>query len=104
MNLKFWGVILVFSCLIGSAIAKPIAVVRCVPYSQYDADHLTMKILNPAGKSYEILTNESEILVASNNSCIKIAVSEIPTLSTGAAGSRSIKLSPNSNIVGISKS
>ena len=50
------------------------------------------------------LTNESEILVASNNSCIKIAVSEIPTLSKGAAGSRSIKLSPNSHIVGISKS
>lgn len=50
------------------------------------------------------LTNETEILVASNNSCIKFAVSEIPTLSKGAAGSRSIKLSPNSYIVGISKS
>ena len=50
------------------------------------------------------LTIETEILVASNNSCIKFAVSEIPTLSKGAAGSRSIKLSPNSHIVGISKS
>lgn len=50
------------------------------------------------------LTTETEILVASNNSCIKFAVSEIPTLSKGAAGSRSIKLSPNSHIVGISKS
>ena len=50
------------------------------------------------------LTTETEILVASNNSCIKFSVSEIPTLSKGAAGSRSIKLSPNSHIVGISKS
>lgn len=50
------------------------------------------------------LTTETEILVASNNSCIKFAVSEIPALSKGAAGSRSIKLSPNSHIVGISKS
>lgn len=50
------------------------------------------------------LTNETEILVASNNSCIKFSVSEIPALSKGAAGSRSIKLSPNSHIVGISKS
>ena len=50
------------------------------------------------------LTTETEILVASNNSCIKFAVSEIPALSKGAAGSRSIKLSSNSHIVGISKS
>lgn len=50
------------------------------------------------------LTTETEILVASNNSCIKFSVSEIPALSKGAAGSRSIKLSPNSHIVGISKS
>lgn len=49
------------------------------------------------------LTKETEILVASNNSCIKIALSEVPTLTKGAAGCRSIKLSPNSYIVGISK-
>ena len=50
------------------------------------------------------LTNESEILVTAAKSCIKIKTSEIPSLSKGAAGNRSIKLSSGSNIVGISKS
>jgi len=48
------------------------------------------------------LTNETDILVASTRACIKLSMSDIPTFTKGAIGNKSIKLSPNDNIVGIS--
>ena len=45
---------------------------------------------------------ETEILVASSKSCIKIAVSEIPTLSRVAQGAKAIKMGETDKIIGIS--
>ena len=48
------------------------------------------------------LGNETEILVASSQSCIKLSVNDIPTLSRVAQGVKAIKLSDTAKIVGIS--
>ena len=45
---------------------------------------------------------ETEILVASSQSCIKLSVNEIPTLSRVTQGAKAIKLSDTAKIVGIS--
>ena len=45
---------------------------------------------------------ETEILVASSQSCIKLSVNDIPTLSRVTQGAKAIKLSDTAKIVGIS--
>ena len=45
---------------------------------------------------------ETEILVASSQSCIKISTNDIPTLSRIAQGAKAIKMNDTSKIVGIS--
>lgn len=47
--------------------------------------------------------DETEILIASTSSCIKIKADEVPTLSRAAQGLKSIKLRPNSSVVAIAK-
>ena len=48
------------------------------------------------------LGTETEILVASSQSCIKISTNDIPTLSRIAQGAKAIKMNDTSKIVGIS--
>ena len=48
------------------------------------------------------LDAETEILVASSQSCIKLSVNDIPTLSRVTQGAKAIKLSDTAKIVGIS--
>ena len=48
------------------------------------------------------LGNETEILVASTKSCIKISTNDIPTLSRIAQGAKAIKMSDTDKIIGIS--
>ena len=48
------------------------------------------------------LGNETEILVASSQSCIKLSVNDIPTLSRVTQGAKAIKLSDTAKIIGIS--
>ena len=48
------------------------------------------------------LGTETEILVASSQSCIKLSVNDIPTLSRVAQGAKAIKLGDTAKIVGIS--
>ena len=45
---------------------------------------------------------ETEILVASTKSCIKISTNDIPTLSRIAQGAKAIKMSDTDRIIGIS--
>ena len=52
--MRFFGIITAVCCITAALFAKPVAVVRCVPYSQYDADHLTMRVLQKLNKSYEV--------------------------------------------------
>lgn len=47
------------------------------------------------------ITKDSEVLVASTNSCIKLTTDDIPVLSRGALGNKSIKLGPLHNVVKI---
>ena len=47
-------------------------------------------------------TKDGEILVASTNACIKLTTNDIPTLSKGTLGNKSIKLNPKDNVIGIS--
>ena len=49
------------------------------------------------------IANETEILVMSRQTAIKISIHDIPTLSRGAQGSKAIKLVGTNKIVGISK-
>lgn len=49
------------------------------------------------------IINEKEVLVASSKACIKVSVDEVPQLSKGAAGNKSIKLSNNDYIISISQ-
>ena len=49
------------------------------------------------------IINEKEVLVASSKACIKVSVDEVPQLSKGAAGNKSIKLSTNDYIISISQ-
>ena len=48
------------------------------------------------------LGTETEILVASSQSCIKLSVNDIPTLSRVTQGAKAIKLSDTAKIIGIS--
>lgn len=48
------------------------------------------------------LANEGEIIVASTRSCIKISISDVPTLSRAAQGAKAIKISETDKIIGIS--
>lgn len=45
---------------------------------------------------------ETEILVASSKSCIKLSINEVPTLSRSAQGTRAIKIGEKDRIIGIS--
>lgn len=47
------------------------------------------------------LTTENEVLVASTKACLKIKITDIPTLSKGSQGNKSIKLSSTDNVVGL---
>ena len=48
------------------------------------------------------LADESEVLVASTRSCIKISVNDIPTLTRVAQGAKAIKIGETDKIIGIS--
>ena len=48
------------------------------------------------------LGTETEILVASSKSCIKLSINDVPTLSRSAQGSRAIKIGEKDRIIGIS--
>ena len=48
------------------------------------------------------LTNETEILVASSRSTIKISINEVPTLSRVTQGAKAIKMNDTDKIIGIS--
>lgn len=48
------------------------------------------------------LGSETEILVASSKSCIKLSINDVPTLSRVAQGARAIKISETDKIIGIS--
>ena len=48
------------------------------------------------------LGTETEILVASSQSCIKLSVNDIPTLSRVTQGAKAIKMSDTAKIIGIS--
>ena len=47
------------------------------------------------------LTNETEILVASSRSTIKISINDVPTLSRVAQGAKAIKMNDTDKIIGI---
>ena len=49
------------------------------------------------------LVNETEILVASTRSCIKLTANDIPVFSKGALGNKSIKLAPSDSVTKILK-
>ena len=48
------------------------------------------------------LGTETEILVASSKSCIKLSINDVPTLSRSAQGTRAIKVGEKDRIIGIS--
>lgn len=48
------------------------------------------------------MVHDGEILVASSKACIKLTTNDIPTLSKGAQGNKSIKLNPKESVIGIS--
>ena len=48
------------------------------------------------------LGTETEILVASSKSCIKLSINDVPTLSRSAQGTRAIKIGEKDRIIGIS--
>ena len=48
------------------------------------------------------LSAETEILVASSKSCIKLSINDVPTLSRSAQGTRAIKIGEKDRIIGIS--
>lgn len=48
------------------------------------------------------LNTETEILVASSKSCIKLSINDVPTLSRSAQGTRAIKIGEKDRIIGIS--
>lgn len=47
------------------------------------------------------MTNQSELLVAATHACIKLTTNDVPTLSKGTLGNKSIKLNPTNNVVRI---
>lgn len=49
------------------------------------------------------LSNETEILIASSRSCIKLTVNDIPIFGKGALGNKSIKLNATDNVTRILK-
>ena len=47
------------------------------------------------------ISEESELLIAATNSCIKISIQDVPVLSRGAQGNKTIKLASTENVVGL---
>ena len=64
------------------------------------------KIHKLTGKDYMAdfvsLSTETEILVASSKSCIKLSINDVPTLSRIAQGAKAIKMGETDKIIGIS--
>ena len=64
------------------------------------------KIHKLTGKDYMAdfvsLSAETEILVASSKSCIKLSINDVPTLSRVAQGAKAIKMGETDKIIGIS--
>jgi DNA gyrase subunit A len=64
------------------------------------------KIHKLTGKDYMAdfvsLGTETEILVASSKSCIKLSINDVPTLSRVAQGAKAIKMGETDKIIGIS--
>lgn len=64
------------------------------------------KIHKLTGKDYMAdfvsLGEETEILVASSKSCIKLSINDVPTLSRVAQGAKAIKIGETDKIIGIS--
>lgn len=64
------------------------------------------KIHKLTGKDYMAdfvsLGTETEILVASSKSCIKLSINDVPTLSRVTQGAKAIKISETDKIIGIS--
>lgn len=64
------------------------------------------KIHKLTGKDYMAdfvsLGTETEILVASSKSCIKLSINDVPTLSRVTQGAKAIKMSETDKIIGIS--
>ena len=64
------------------------------------------KIHKLTGKDYMAdfvsLGAETEILVASSKSCIKLSINDVPTLSRVAQGAKAIKMGETDKIIGIS--
>jgi DNA gyrase/topoisomerase IV subunit A len=48
------------------------------------------------------LGTETEILVASSKSCIKLSINDVPTLSRVTQGAKAIKMGETDKIIGIS--
>jgi hypothetical protein len=47
------------------------------------------------------IVNQTELLVAATHACIKLTTNDVPTLSKGTLGNKSIKLGPADNVVRI---
>ncbi len=48
------------------------------------------------------ITRDGEILIAATSACIKLTTNDVPALSKGALGNKSIKLNAKDNVIGIS--
>ena len=52
---------------------------------------------------FATVDTEKELFIAATNSCIRISLDEVPKLSKGAQGNKTIKLNEKENVVGLSK-
>lgn len=52
---------------------------------------------------FAAVDTEKELFIAATNSCIRISLDEVPKLSKGAQGNKTIKLNEKENVVGLSK-
>lgn len=52
---------------------------------------------------FAAISNEKDILIAATKSCIRISLEEVPSLSKGAQGNKTIKLGNKESVVGMSK-
>lgn len=52
---------------------------------------------------FDFISNETEILIATNNSCIKLNVNDIPLQSRATYGTKTIKLKSNAKVIGLTK-
>lgn len=82
-------------------LSKKTPVSEFIPQGKNTKGSKIQRLINDKLVDFVPITNETELLIASTSSCIKLSLGDIPSLSRGAQGNKTIKIGEKEKVVGI---